>query len=38
MDFFETAIPDIELMKGVLSYILKEKFCADVIFDKIKQQ
>ena len=35
---FETAIPDIELMKDVLSYILKEKFGADVYFDKAKQQ
>ena len=35
---FETAIPDIELMKDVLSYILKEKFGADVYLDKVKQQ
>ena len=35
---FETAIPDIELMTDVLSYILKGKFDVDVYFDKVKQQ
>ena len=35
---FEIAIPEIELRKDVLSYILKDKFDADVYFDKVKQQ
>ena len=35
---FAIAILDTELMKDVLSYILKEKFDADVYFDKVKLQ
>ena len=35
---FDIVISDNELMKDVLSYILKEKFVADVYFDKVKLQ
>ena len=35
---FDNAGPNIELMKDMLSYIMKEKFDADVCFDKVMLQ